>query len=112
MVGMVVLELDEPLEPDEEPVEGVVALELDEPLEPNEEPELEPVPDDEDPLDEVPVPEELPLEELPLEALDEALSSVAVSSLGGGTPSIRLPTRVESITTWEIETKLLLGSLL
>ena len=54
---MVVLELDEPLEPDEEPVEGVVALELDEPLEPNEEPELEPVPDDEDPLDEVPVPE-------------------------------------------------------
>ena len=100
---MVVLELDEPLEPDEEPVEGVVALELDEPLEPNEEPE----PDDEDPLDEVPVPEELPLE-----ALDDALSSVAVSSLGGGTPSIRLPTRVESITTWEIETKLLLGSLL
>jgi hypothetical protein len=100
---MVVLELDEPLEPDEEPVEGVVVLELDEPLEPNEEPE----PDDEDPLDEVPVPEELPLE-----ALDDALSSVAVSSLGGGTPSIRLPTRVESITTWEIETKLLLGSLL
>lgn|GEM_PF-2011105 len=108
MVGMVVLELDEPLEPDEEPVEGVVVLELDEPLEPNEEPE----PDDEDPLDEVPVPEELPLDELPLEALDDSLSSVAVSSLGGGTPSIRLPTRVESITTWEIETKLLLGSLL
>ena len=77
---------------------GMVVLELDEPLEPNEEPE----PDDEDPLDEVPVPEELPLE-----ALDDALSSVAVSSLGGGTPSIRLPTRVESITTWEIETKLL-----
>lgn len=92
---------------------GMVVLELDEPLEPNEEPE----PDDEDPLDEVPVPEELPLDELPLdelplEALDDALSSVAVSSLGGGTPSIRLPTRVESITTWEIETKLLLGSLL
>ena len=86
---------------------GMVVLELDEPLEPNEEPEPEPVPDDEDPLDEVPVPEELPLE-----ALDDALSSVAVSSLGGGTPSIRLPTRVESITTWEIETKLLLGSLL
>ena len=112
MVGMVVLELDEPLEPDEEPEEGVVVLELDEPLEPDEEPEPEPVPNDDDPLDEVPVPEELPLEELPLASVEDALSSVAVSSLGGGTPSIRLPTRVESITTWEIETKLLLGSLL
>lgn len=102
---------EEPLEPDEDPEvleeepleeeeDGVADLVADE-----EAPEVEPLPVEDPPDEEVD-----PLEELLLE--EAVLSSVAVSSLGGGTPSIRLPWSVVSSTNWETETRLRCGSLL